>query len=236
MPSVAQLQAGEQSEQTNRQKRSSHTPEEGVCSRDRLLVSTLLLQLGSTSFEWWVSVLPMPRLPSCLSWTMWWDLSCKDAWLSLWTMYWCLVHHGESTFNIWTVSFQLWKKRSCFAMRQSASSLFKKSGFWGILSLVKRSRQIQRSCQLLPSGRFHDQWRMSGSSLASLIISDALSRGIRPCPDLSSCSQANTQSSPGKQTIKKHLSSWELDCLKHQFLVWQIWNDTSLRLTSDYRN
>ena len=40
MPSVAQLQAGEQSEQTNRQKRSSHTPEEGVCSRDRLLVDS----------------------------------------------------------------------------------------------------------------------------------------------------------------------------------------------------
>ena len=34
MLSVAQLQAGEQSEQTDRQKRSSHTPEEGVCSRD----------------------------------------------------------------------------------------------------------------------------------------------------------------------------------------------------------
>ena len=40
MPSVAQLQAGEQSEQTNRQKRSSHTPGEGVCRRYRLLVDS----------------------------------------------------------------------------------------------------------------------------------------------------------------------------------------------------
>ena len=40
MPSVGQLQAGEQSEQTNRQKMSSLTPEVGVCSRDRLLVDS----------------------------------------------------------------------------------------------------------------------------------------------------------------------------------------------------
>ena len=50
MPSVAQLQAGEQSEQIiiNRQRRSSHTPEEGVCSRDRLLVDSGMIN-GSKS-------------------------------------------------------------------------------------------------------------------------------------------------------------------------------------------